>query len=102
MSTLATLITDAADDPSKLNAIIAEIEGGSLDSDNPTLYPAPTFDAATNTWTLAQSSAVNGVYEGVYKLPGTATCSYVEIVAVTAHQNPATGAGANPFGTPNC
>jgi len=51
--TLATLITDAADDPSKLNAIIAEIEGGSLDSDNPTRYPAPTFDAATTgTWCI--------------------------------------------------
>ncbi len=53
MSTLATLITDAADDPSKLNAIIAEIEGRSLDSDNPTRYPAPTFDAATTgTWCI--------------------------------------------------
>ncbi|MDZ4764149.1 MAG: hypothetical protein SGI73_06305 [Chloroflexota bacterium] len=93
--TLPTLITDAADDPSKLNAIIADIEGSTLDSDNPTLYPAPTFDAATNTWTLTQSTPnANGLYEGIYTLPGTGTCSYVEIVAVTAHQNPAVGAPA--------
>ncbi len=70
MSTLATLITDAADDPSKLNAIIAEIEGGSLDSDNPMLYPAPTFDAATNTWRLTQSTPnANGLYEGAVRSP---------------------------------
>ncbi len=89
MSTLATLITDAADDPSKLNAIIAEIEGGSLDSDNTTLYPAPTFDAATNTWTLTQSTPnANGLYEGIYTLPGTGTCSYVADLPGTQNGDP--------------
>jgi hypothetical protein len=99
MTTLDDLIARANNVLGTLQGLIEGDAAKTLIPTTSVSYPLPTitFDEANDVWTLAQNTAdpADGLYKGEVSLALETACANLEIVSITSHQNPASGAPAS-------
>ena len=94
-----SLIENATQDLSTLNALIQELGSGTPVAD---VGEQPTFDTVSEKWVFAQTTANdNGEFLGIYKLTSELFCallSALDVIAFSAPQAPNTPARILPCG----